>query len=81
MARNPSASSAFARLGRSIARRGLIGLLLASAASLGACKSEQPAAEAPQPVRVMAVRADQDTRATSYVGVSVRDTRAISGSG
>lgn len=56
MSRNPSATA-------------FLALALAGSMALAACKTEKPVAEAPQPVRVMAVKAAQDTRATSYVGV------------
>lgn len=56
MSRNPSATA-------------FLALALAGSTALAACKTEKPVAEAPQPVRVMAVKAAQDTRATSYVGV------------
>jgi len=70
MSRNPSATCALFAAGRSAGRRALVlALALAVSAALAGCKSEQPAAEAPQPVRVMAVLAGQDVRATSYVGV------------
>lgn len=70
MSRNPSAAAPRVPNARGVSRRSLsVALLVASSVTLAACKGEQPAAEAPQPVRVMAVKAAQDAQATSYVGV------------
>lgn len=44
-------------------------VLLALTVGLAACKKEEPTAEAPQPVRVMAVKSEASSRSTSYVGV------------
>ncbi len=43
-------------------------LALVIAAGLSACKKEEAVAEAPQPVRVMPVKVEPLTKATSYVG-------------
>lgn len=70
MSRNPSATALWAAAGRTAAHRALIlAALVGAGAGLAGCKGEKPVAEAPQPVRVMAVKAAHDGRATSYVGV------------
>jgi multidrug efflux system membrane fusion protein len=70
MPRNPSATPLPMPRGHSVrGRMTLLAVVAAASATLAACKNEQPSAEAPQPVRVMAVMSAQDVRATSYVGV------------
>lgn len=44
-------------------------VIVVATLALGACKSEQPAAEAPQPIRVMAVKTEPIAASASYVGV------------
>jgi len=46
----------------------VLGAALALAAGLGACKQEEQAAEAPQPVRIMTVTSEPLAKASTYVG-------------